>query len=111
MKLASWANGQPDGALIVVSRDGDRYIRPHVASLQVALEKWNEHLPMLNEVDARLARGEGKPLKPVHMAAPLPRAWQWLDGSAFRSHGELMERLFRTAPAAVDRPLMYQGLS
>ena len=41
----------------------------------------------------------------------MPRAWQWLDGSAFRSHGELMETLFGTEPPPAGRPLMYQGLS
>lgn len=45
------------------------------------------------------------------LLAPLPRAWQWLDGSAFRSHGELMERLFGTEPKPPERPLMYQGMS
>ena len=45
------------------------------------------------------------------MAAPLPRAWQWLDGSAFPSHGELMQKAFNLPPIATDLPLMYQGMS
>lgn len=46
-------------------------------------------------------------------AAPLPRAWQWLDGSAYHSHGDLMERAFKHAPleGRLTRPLMYQGAS
>jgi len=43
--------------------------------------------------------------------APLPRAWQWLDGSAFESHGNLMPKVFRMDPLPRDRPLMYQGIS
>jgi fumarylacetoacetate (FAA) hydrolase len=43
--------------------------------------------------------------------APLPRAWQWLDGSAFDSHGELMSKVFGMDPPPRDRPLMYQGVS
>lgn len=45
------------------------------------------------------------------MEAPLPRAWQWLDGSAYPSHGELVQRAYALPPIATDPPLMYQGLS
>lgn len=47
----------------------------------------------------------------VTIIAPLPRSWQWLDGSAFDSHGELMSKVFGIDPPARDRPLMYQGIS
>lgn len=43
--------------------------------------------------------------------APLPRAWQWLDGSAFKSHGDLMEKAIGIEPVRLGKPLMYQGLS
>ncbi len=48
---------------------------------------------------------------PTAMAAPLPRAWQWLDGSAFPSHGALMQRAYNLPPIETDLPLMYQGMS
>jgi fumarylacetoacetate (FAA) hydrolase len=47
----------------------------------------------------------------VLLMAPLPRAWQWLDGSAFTTHGELMQQAFNLPPIETDRPLMYQGMS
>jgi fumarylacetoacetate (FAA) hydrolase len=48
---------------------------------------------------------------PAAALAPLPRAWQWLDGSAFDSHGDLMSKVFGLGPNPKGRPLMYQGLS
>ena len=45
------------------------------------------------------------------LTAPLPRAWQWLDASAFPSHGELMQKAFNLPPIATTPPLMYQGMS
>ena len=59
----------------------------------------------------RLAAGEGEPLDAAALRAPLPRSWQWLDGSAFHNHGELMQIAFNLPPIDGDRPLMYQGLS
>ena len=53
----------------------------------------------------------GEPFVPAQALAPLPRAWQWLDGSAFESHGELMQAVYKLAPNPKDRPLMYQGIS
>ncbi|MGT2513975.1 fumarylacetoacetate hydrolase family protein [Sphingomonas panni] len=52
-----------------------------------------------------------RPLTPQALAAPLPRAWQWLDGSAFDSHGALMDQVFGISPERTGLPLMYQGLS
>jgi fumarylacetoacetate (FAA) hydrolase len=48
---------------------------------------------------------------PLEVAAPVPRSWQWLDGSAFETHGELMQIAFGLAPIEGGRPLMYQGMS
>lgn len=113
MKLATHANGTPDGELIVVSDDGARYLPATVIAptLQSAMDSWSEAEPKLRALADRLATGEGEQLAGQPLAAPLPRAWQWLDGSAFRSHGELMETLFGTEPPPPGRPLMYQGLS
>lgn len=113
MKLATHANGTPDGELIVVSDDAARYFPASgiAPTLQTAIDSWSDTEPKLRALADRLASGEGNQLAGLPLAAPLPRAWQWLDGSAFRSHGELMETLFGTEPPPPGRPLMYQGLS
>jgi fumarylacetoacetate (FAA) hydrolase len=83
-------------------------------TLQSALDTWEEVEPKLaalyrdlNENRAPLALR----YDPTLLAAPLPRAWQWLDGSAFPSHGELMQRAFKLPPIETSNPLMYQGMS
>lgn len=113
MKLASLDNGTPDGALVVISADGSRYLpaSPVAETMQAALDSWATAEAGLRALADRLAQGEGVSADKLRFAAPLPRAWQWLDGSAFRSHGELMETLFGTEPPPAGRPLMYQGLS
>jgi len=112
MRLATLGTGSPDGRLVVVSSDGSRCLSvPDFVTLQSALEAWEVAAPQLSRLDQRLAEGDGDPLAAETLLAPLPRAWQWLDGSAFRSHGELMERLFGSPPPPPGRPLMYQGLS
>ena len=109
MKLATVAHGGPDGALVVISEDNQAFqSAASVAStLQSALENWDEVGPKLANLDMTHA----EPLRGVRLAAPLPRAWQWLDGSAFASHGELMSAAFGMPPIEVDPPLMYQGMS
>src|SRR3989344_7038392 len=111
MKLATIENGTPDGALVVVSADGSRHLPAAIATLQAAIESWETSEPALRALAARLDAGGGGSTDGLAFAAPLPRAWQWLDGSAYRSHGELMETLFGTEPPPPGRPLMYQGLS
>lgn len=113
MKLATYATGTADGELIVVSDDATRYLSATgiAPTLQAAIDSWADAEPKLRALADRMALGEGQPLAGLPLAAPLPRAWQWLDGSAFRSHGELMETLFGTEPPPPGRPLMYQGLS
>ncbi len=89
-----------------------RYVAGGVApTMQDALDRWNEAEPALRAISARLAMGEGELLRGQRLAAPLPRAWQWLDGSAFPSHGELMERMLGIEPVPKELPLMYQGMS
>ncbi len=111
MKLATLRDGGRDGRLIVVSTDGARFVEAPHPTLQAAMDDWDQAERLLAILAERLAAGDGAPLDHTRLAAPLPRAWQWLDGSAFTSHGELMERLFNTAPASRERPLMYQGMS
>jgi fumarylacetoacetate (FAA) hydrolase len=110
MRLATLADGSPDGALFVVSRDAQRCL-PAGGTLQQAIESWTTAEPDLRALAARLEQGEGEPLDHGRLLAPLPRAWQWLDGSAFPQHGELMQKAFHLPPIETDRPLMYQGLS
>jgi fumarylacetoacetate (FAA) hydrolase len=111
MKLATLIDGTPDGRLVVVSDDHARVVAGPVASLQQALEQWPAIQSELAAATATLARGGGEPLGERQFAAPLPRAWQWLDGSAFPTHGVLMQKAFNLPPIETDRPLMYQGMS
>jgi len=79
--------------------------------LQAALERWDDVQEALAGLAKRLAAREGTPIDPARLGAPLPRAWQWLDGSAYASHGALMQKAFNLPPIETDLPLMYQGLS
>lgn len=116
MKLATIDNGSRDGALVVVSRDLSRAVSaaPIAVTLQDALDHWRKREPALRALAAGLEAGAAAGIIDFPRAAqkaPLPRAWQWLDGSAFDSHGELMSKVFGMDPAPRDRPLMYQGIS
>lgn len=110
MRLATLDNGTPDGALIIVSRDARRCLHAG-GTLQQAIEDWSVAEPALRSLAARLEDGSGDALDHGRLLAPLPRAWQWLDGSAFPQHGDLMQQAFNLPPIETDRPLMYQGLS
>lgn len=110
MRLATLRDGTSDGALALVSADGERVLRVG-GNLLAAMENWPSAAARLKEAEARLAAGEGEPASSVTFAAPLPRTWQWLDGSAFTTHGDLMAVAFKHDPHEGDRPLMYQGLS
>lgn len=113
MKLATLKDGTPDGRLHIVSRDHARCSPARAAAtFQAALEDWQAASVALRQEYDALNAGGGHAFDPAKAAAPLPRAWQWLDGSAFDSHGELMQKVFKLPP--VDnggRPLMYQGMS
>ncbi|TCM14047.1 fumarylacetoacetate (FAA) hydrolase [Novosphingobium sp. PhB165] len=111
MRLATIANGSPDGELIVVSADGSRYLAAPERNLLSAIERWDSVDADLRRIAALLETGVGGRLDPARLRAPLPRTWQWLDGSAFRTHGELMQIAFGLPPIDTDRPLMYQGIS
>jgi fumarylacetoacetate (FAA) hydrolase len=113
VKLATLKNGSRDGRLHIVSRDLTRCTPAKAAStLQQALEAWSELEGALAAEYATLNADGGAAFEPAAAMAPLPRAWQWLDGSAFESHGDLMDAVFGfDKKEKSDRPLMYQGLS
>ena len=116
VKVGTLSDGTRDGRLVVVSRDLKRAViatgvKP---TLQAALESWSESEPALRELYEALNAGrcrEAFDLDPVRLAAPLPRSYQWLDASAFHSHGDLMEKVFglEPPPEKHEIPLMYQG--
>ncbi len=115
MKLATRRAGR-DGELIVVSQDLSRAV--HVGeiapTLQSALDRWGTVADELAAVYERLNEGvlEGVfPFVPQHCAAPLPRAYQWADGSAYVNHVELVRRARGAEmPASFwQDPLIYQG--
>ena len=115
MKLASLKQGR-DGRLIVVSRDLQRAIAADsiAPSLQVALDTWERSAPRLAQVYREL--NDDAPVgsfsfRPGDCAAPLPRAYQWADGSAYVTHVELVRKA-RGAEMPVSfwtEPLIYQG--
>ena len=113
MKLATRDNAAQDGELVVVSADGARCLAPGAEwpNLLAAIEAWHDAEPVLRSFAQRLAIGEGAPLDLATLRAPLPRTWQWLDGSAFQTHADLMQVAFGTDPLPFDKPLMYQGMS
>ena len=80
MKLASLRAGR-DGRLVVVSRDGTRFAEARAATtLQMALDDWKTIEPALRRESEGLAGGGGKPLDSEQLTAPLPRAFEWVDG-------------------------------
>jgi fumarylacetoacetate (FAA) hydrolase len=113
MKFATLPNGKPDGRLHLVSRDLSRCAPARAAeTLQAALENWIALEPALKAEYDALNAGAGAPFDAAGALAPLPRAWQWLDGSAFESHGDLMDKVFGMEKKERNsKPLMYQGVS
>lgn len=116
MKLATARDGSPDGCLLLVSRDQQQAVAVAdiARTLQQALEHWDEVEPALRRAADALEAGKAplaRPLASWTLLAPLPRSWQWLDGSAFPVHGDLMAEAFHQPPIETDKPLMYQGLS
>jgi fumarylacetoacetate (FAA) hydrolase len=109
MKLASLQNGR-DGALVVVSTDLQRCLAADM-TLQQALDNWEQHQPMLQVLAERANAGEGEAFDEAACASPLPRAYQWADGSAYVNHVELVRKARGAEmPASFwTDPLMYQG--
>lgn len=116
MKLATLRGDGPDGRLVVVSPDLRMAVPagPIAPTLQAALDNWRECAPQLTQFAVALESGTAEnalPFDPASALAPLPRAWQWLDASAFPSHGVRMQKAFSQPPIPTIPPLMYQGLS
>lgn len=109
MRLATRDDGTADGQLVVVSADGTRCqaIGSCWPNLLAAVEDWEAALKDLAQVDP----GLGETFKLASLRAPLPRSWQWLDGSVFATHAQLMQIAFGTEEIETTRPLMYQGMS
>jgi len=118
MKLATLRNGTRDGELVVVSRDLARCVAvPEIArTLQAALDAWDAAAPSLNAIAVELdagRMGDAVPFDPAAAMAPLPRAYQWADGSAYVNHVELVRKARGATmpPEFWTDPLMYQGAS
>ena len=116
MKLASLKNGSRDGLLVVVSRDLSRCVAvPAVAAtMQQLLDNWAQLNGQLEEVYQALNRGkvDGEmAFEQTQCESPLPRAYQWADGSAYVNHVELVRkaRNAEMPPSFWTDPLMYQG--
>jgi fumarylacetoacetate (FAA) hydrolase len=118
MKLGSLKEGGRDGTLIVVSRDLSRAVKATgiAATLQAALDDWSNAAPRLNTLSDALNAGKAAgafALDMAALAAPLPRAYEFVDGSAYLPH---VERVRRARGAEVPEsfytdPLMYQATS
>jgi len=116
MKLASLKEGGRDGTLIVVDRELKRAVRATgiVPTLQKAVEDWANMAPALADLAGQLRAGEASDafdLDTNALAAPLPRAYQWADGSAYVVHVELVRKArgVEMPPSFWTDPLMYQG--
>src|SRR5689334_6492049 len=115
MKLASLRDGTRDGRLLVVRRDGAVGAPAPEAwpTLQRALDSWDAAEPALRAIAEDLDRGaeDGIPIDPARLGAPLARAYEWIDGSAFLNHVILVRRARGAQPPATleSDPLIYQG--
>lgn len=115
MKLATLKTDHRDGQLVVVSRDLSTYVPvPTIAAtLQAALDDWAVAAPRLEEVSQSLNAdaGMGVPFDQAGCCSPLPRAYQWADGSAYVNHVELVRkaRNAEMPDSFWTDPLMYQG--
>lgn len=106
MRLATLKDGTRDGRLVVVSPDGLACAVAPARTLQEAIEDWDAFAPRVATMGSFRDS-----LHPAQLMAPLPRAWQWLDGSVYASHGTLMDAALGITKPPVDFPLMYQGVS
>ncbi|MRX07069.1 fumarylacetoacetate hydrolase [Pseudoduganella sp. FT25W] len=116
MKLATLKDGSRDGQLMVVSRDlKSAQLADGVArTLQRALDDWTFISPQLDDIYQELNRGGGRrrfDFDPQNCMAPLPRAFQWADGSAYVNHVELVRKArgAELPESFWEEPLMYQG--
>ena len=118
MKLGSLKEGGRDGTLVVVSRDLQHAVRASAiaSTLQLALDDWSDAAPRLNALYGELNEGKAAgafTLQMTALASPLPRAYEFVDGSAYLPH---VERVRKARGATVPEsfytdPLMYQATS
>ncbi len=115
MKLATLRDGTRDGALVVVRPDGRVFApaREVARTLQSALDSWETSAPRLRTLSEALASGSvrGEPLDIRRLSAPLPRAYEWVDGSAYLNHVRLVRKArgAEVPPTLETDPLVYQG--
>ncbi len=115
MKLATLRDGTRDGRLAVVSRDLTcaAYADGIAKTLQAALDAWDEVAPRLAALNGAVNGGSAQtvPFDPAHALAPLPRAYQWADGSAYVNHVALVRKArgAEMPESFWTDPLMYQG--
>jgi fumarylacetoacetate (FAA) hydrolase len=125
MKLATMRNGRRDGALMIVARDLSLWanvaaVAGGPSTLQALLDDWDSAAPAVMALAAALERAIAagtpapfatQPFDPAMAMAPLPRAYQWADGSAYVNHVELVRRArgVEMPPSFWTDPLMYQG--
>ncbi|MEO7887192.1 MAG: fumarylacetoacetate hydrolase family protein [Polaromonas sp.] len=116
MKLATYKDSSRDGQLVVVSRDLStaHYATGIASKLQQVLDDWNFMSPQLQDLYEALNQGKARhafPFEPSRCMAPLPRAYQWADGSAYINHVELVRkaRNAEVPESFYTDPLMYQG--
>ncbi|RYF72738.1 MAG: fumarylacetoacetate hydrolase, partial [Comamonadaceae bacterium] len=116
MKLATLKDGSRDGQLVVVSRDLTlaHYATGIASRLQQVLDDWGFMAPQLQDLYDAVNNGRARhafPFDPAQCMAPLPRAYQWADGSAYLNHVELVRkaRNAEVPESFYADPLMYQG--
>lgn len=115
MRLATLRDSTRDGSLVVVGADGRTYTpaRSIAPTLQAALDVWDRTEGPLRELARALDEGKvpAHPLDAAQLMAPLPRAYEWVDGSAYLNHVRLVRKARGAEPPATleTDPLVYQG--
>lgn len=115
MKLGTRTNGTRDGELMVVSRDLSRCLPagPDWTTLQSALDEWKSAEPQLRALSQKLEQNQhlGSQVSDQQWMAPLPRAYEWVDGSSYINHVILVRKARGAEPPETLRtdPLIYQG--
>jgi fumarylacetoacetate (FAA) hydrolase len=115
MRLATLDDGSRDGRLAVVGPDGFGCADASAVAptLQAALDRWEDAAPRLHLLAADLAAGRAaaRPVDPRTFRAPLPRAYEWIDGSAYLTHVRLVRKArgAEPPPGLTTDPLVYQG--
>lgn len=115
MKLATLDNGTRDGQLLLISQDNQRYIDASdiAPNLQSALDSWDDVVALLAQRSEKLQTGQhiGEPVDVTKLRSPLPRAYEWIDGSAYINHVVLVRKARNAEPPETleTDPLVYQG--